>query len=210
MSKTVEITLSAAGADTGSFDIYTDSDTYGTPIVTGVDKASLLSGYVTSLVPDDATIIRVQSNTVCTNYVDMNIENPSYACTFNGGFAETLSRLTNNVEAVVQVVLYKNDSGSPFTATAVGANSSAQIYLSGTTFTDTDSLKVVIVASPNNINVGSSPTIFPNGSASLSYTSLTGNDSNVVTVIFNGDSGGWGVGGDMFWFNLTFTASAVG
>ena len=61
-----------------------------------------------------------------------------------------------------------------------------------------------------NINVGSSPTIFPNGSAALSYTSLTGQNSHSINVVFNGDASGWGVGGNMFWFNLTFTASAVG
>ena len=207
MSKTVDITLAAAGTDTGPFNIYSDSDTYTNPIVTGVPKADLLTGYTSSDVPNDATIIRVKSTGTCTNYVDMTIIN---ACTFNGGYTEVYSKLTNNGDTNVQVILFKNGSTTAFTFANVSANSDAQIFLSGTTFTDTDSLRVNIVSSgPSNINVGSSPTILPNGGAALSYTSLTGQNSHSINVIFNGDASGWGVGGDMFWFNLTFTASAV-
>ena len=207
MSKTVDITLAAAGTDTGPFNIYSDSDTYTNPIATGVLKADLLTGYTSSDVPNDATIIRVKSTGTCTNYVDMTIIN---ACTFNGGYTEVYSKLTNNGDTNVQVILFKNGSTTAFTFANVSANSDAQIFLSGTTFTDTDSLRVNIVSSgPSNINVGSSPTILPNGGAALSYTSLTGQNSHSINVIFNGDASGWGVGGDMFWFNLTFTASAV-
>ena len=208
MSKTVDITLAAAGTDTGPFNIYSDSDTYTNPIVTGVPKADLLTGYTSSDVPNDATIIRVKSTGTCTNYVDMTIIN---ACTFNGGYTEVYSKLTNNGNTNVEVILFKNGSTTAFTSTSVSANSDAQIFLSGTTFANTDSLRVNIVAGGStNINVGSSPTIFPNGSAPLTYTSLTGQDSHSINVIFNGDFSGWGVGTDMFWFNLTFTASAVG
>jgi hypothetical protein len=208
MSKTVDITLAAAGTDTGPFNIYSDSDSYANPFVTGVLKADLLSGYTSSVVPTDATIVRVKSTGTCTSSVDMNIVNPT-GCTFSGGYTQVFSKITNNGNTSVQVILSKNN-GTAFTATTVAANSSAEIYLSGTTFTDTDSLKVNIVSGgSSNINVGSSPTILPNGGAALSYTSLTGNSSHSITAIFNGDHAGWGVGSDMFWFNLTFTASAV-
>ena len=206
MSKTVDITLAAAGTDTGPFNIYTNLD-YVNAINTGVLKADLLSGFTTSAVPDAATSVRVTSTGTCTSYVDMNIVNPT-GCVFSGGYTQVFSKITNNGNTPVQVILSKN-SGAAFTATTIAANSSAEIYLSGTTFTNTDSLKVNIVAEANNIDVGISPTIFPNGGASLSYTSLTGNSSHSVIAIFNGDHAGWGVGVDMFWFNLTFTASAV-
>ena len=135
----------------------------------------------------------------------------SLQCTFNGGYTQVYSNIRNNGNTNVEVILFKNSSTTAFTATSVAANSDAQIFLSGTTFADTDSLRVNIVAGGStNINVGSSPTIFPNGSAPLAYTSLTGQDSHSINVIFNGDFSGWGVGTDMFWFNLTFTASAVG
>jgi hypothetical protein len=73
MAQTVLITLTTAGADTGPFDLYSDADGYVTPFETGIAKVALTSGYTSSLVPDLATIIRVQSDSLCTNYVDLSI-----------------------------------------------------------------------------------------------------------------------------------------
>lgn len=68
---TVLITLTLAGLDTGPFDIYSNSDGYTTPIITGVAKATLETGYSLAGVPDDAAVIRAQSTGTCTNYLDM-------------------------------------------------------------------------------------------------------------------------------------------
>jgi hypothetical protein len=74
MAQTVLITLTVAGADTGPFSLFSDADGYVTPFETGVPKSSLVSGYTSVLVPDLATIIRVQSTSVlCPNYVDLPI-----------------------------------------------------------------------------------------------------------------------------------------
>ncbi len=74
MAQTVLITLTTAGADTGPFDLYSDADGYVAPFETGVSKSSLTAGYVSVLVPDLATIIRVKSeSTLCTNYVDLSL-----------------------------------------------------------------------------------------------------------------------------------------
>lgn len=74
MAQTVIITLTVAGLDTGPFSLYSDVDGYVTPFETGVTKPSLLVGYVSTLVPDAATIIRVKSvNELCTNYIDLTI-----------------------------------------------------------------------------------------------------------------------------------------
>jgi len=74
MAQTVLITLTVAGADTGPFNLLSDADGYAVPFETGVPKASLVSGYTSVLVPDLATIIRVQSTSVlCPNYVDLPI-----------------------------------------------------------------------------------------------------------------------------------------
>jgi len=78
MSQTVEITIAAAGTDTGPFDLYSNADSYTTAFETGIAKSALLAGYTSSVVPDAATIVRVKSNSVgCTNYVDMTITNPT-------------------------------------------------------------------------------------------------------------------------------------
>lgn len=73
MAQTVLITLTTAGTDTGPFDLYSDADSYVTPFETGVAKIDLTSGYTSNLVPDLATIVRVQSDSLCTNYIDLTI-----------------------------------------------------------------------------------------------------------------------------------------
>lgn len=74
MAQTVLITLTTAGADTGPFNLYSDVDGYVTPFETGVSKTALVAGYVSTLVPDAATIIRVKSNSAtCINYIDLSI-----------------------------------------------------------------------------------------------------------------------------------------
>lgn len=73
MAQTVLITLTTAGLDTGPFNLYSDADSYVTPFETGVSKAALVSGYTSTVVPDAATIIRVDSTGVCTNFIDLSI-----------------------------------------------------------------------------------------------------------------------------------------
>lgn len=68
---TVLITLTTAGADTGPFDLYSDTDGYLVPFENNVPKASLVSGYTSILVPGGTTIIRVKSDSLCTNYIDL-------------------------------------------------------------------------------------------------------------------------------------------
>lgn len=66
----VKITLTAAGSSTSLFDIYSDSDSFTTPIVSNVPKVILTSGNE-FFVPDDATSVRVQSLADCVNYIDI-------------------------------------------------------------------------------------------------------------------------------------------
>lgn len=74
MAITVTITLTTAGADTGPFSLYSNIDGYLVAFETGVPKASLEAGYLTSLVPDSTETIRVLSESVlCTNYVNLVI-----------------------------------------------------------------------------------------------------------------------------------------
>lgn len=70
----VLITLTTAGADTGPFNLYSDVDGFTTPFETGVSKAALTVGYLSSLVPDGTGTIRVASDSeFCTNYIDIVI-----------------------------------------------------------------------------------------------------------------------------------------
>jgi hypothetical protein len=73
MAQFITITLTSAGVDTNSVDIYTDSDGYTTPV--GSTTTAVLTGFFgyPVNVPSNATIARVQNTGVCTNYVDIPI-----------------------------------------------------------------------------------------------------------------------------------------
>lgn len=71
---TVIITLTTAGADTGPFDLYSNIDGFLSPFETSVAKVDLEAGYISYLVPDGTSTVRVQSNGVlCENFIDLSI-----------------------------------------------------------------------------------------------------------------------------------------
>lgn len=71
---TVSITLTLAGVDTGpTFDLYSDVDNYAVAFETGISKAALEAGYISTIVPDGTTIIRVYSGGTCQTYVDLSV-----------------------------------------------------------------------------------------------------------------------------------------
>lgn len=78
---TVLITLTAAGTDSGPFDLYSDFDGYTTAFETGVSKAALLGGYTSVLVPDYTTIIKVLSTGDCVNSINITLENTTTTTT---------------------------------------------------------------------------------------------------------------------------------
>ena len=78
---TVLITLTTAGSDSGPFDLYSNLDGYTSAFESGVSKSALLAGYSSALVPDFTTTVRVKSNGVCTNYVDILLESTTTTTT---------------------------------------------------------------------------------------------------------------------------------
>jgi hypothetical protein len=71
---TVLIQLTTAGSDTGPFNLYSDVDSFGVPFEVGVSKSTLQAGYLSSLVPDFTTTIRVCSTSLyCSNCVDIQV-----------------------------------------------------------------------------------------------------------------------------------------
>ena len=70
---TVTITLTLAGSDTGPFNLYSDSDGYTHAFQTGIAKSLLTAGFTTGAVPDGTSIIRVTSEGVCGNHIDLSI-----------------------------------------------------------------------------------------------------------------------------------------
>lgn len=70
---TVLLTLTAAGTDTGPFDLFSNATAFTSAFETNVSRAALLAGYTSSLVPNGTTVVRVMSRGVCKNYTDIVI-----------------------------------------------------------------------------------------------------------------------------------------
>ena len=105
----VTITLTTAGGNTGPFDLYSDSDNYTTPFVTGVIKSNITTGYTSNVVPNNATTIRCKSNNgLCTNSVDLPISGlpsptstPTPTPTFTGTSGTLTFYYAGSTEAAV-------------------------------------------------------------------------------------------------------------
>jgi hypothetical protein len=94
MAQSVLVTLTTAGVDSGPFSLYSDADGYAVPIVTGVSKAALLAGYLVS-VPDLATIVKVLSTGVCTNFDLIPISATSTSTTTSTSTSTSTSTTTS-------------------------------------------------------------------------------------------------------------------
>jgi len=71
---TALITLTVGGTDTGPFNLYSDVDGFSSAFESGLSKATLEAGYLTSLVPDGTYTVRIMSmNEICSNYVDISL-----------------------------------------------------------------------------------------------------------------------------------------
>jgi hypothetical protein len=77
----VLITLTTAGTDTGPFNLFSDVDGFTSPFETGVSKLDLLAGYATNLAPGGTTIVRVKSEGLCTNFIDIVLTVPTTTTT---------------------------------------------------------------------------------------------------------------------------------
>jgi len=106
MAQTVTITLTAAGTDTGPFDLYSDADGYVAPFETGVLKIVLEAGYTSVLVPNGATIIRVVSTGTCTNYVDIPIAVITTTTTTSSTSTSTSTTTSTTTESVAPLFVY--------------------------------------------------------------------------------------------------------
>lgn len=68
------VTFTATGADNTVYNLYTDADSYTTPLATAVPKLDLTLGYRLNSVPVGTTIIRAIASGVCTNTLDMPVD----------------------------------------------------------------------------------------------------------------------------------------
>ena len=81
MAKCGYIKLTQASMHVGNFDLLADSTGSGVIDVTfetGISRLQLVTGdgFYSIQIPDNATKVRVQSDDVCTNYIDITISPP--------------------------------------------------------------------------------------------------------------------------------------
>jgi hypothetical protein len=130
MAKTVKITTSSVGADSGPYNLFSDATGFTSAFETNISKAALIAGFVSYNVPDATTIIRVRSLAPCNNYVDSTVpvvlagtwysmqEQPGFAITYTsgtcGGEYRPSITLTINSIAINQV---EKIIGAPYTKT---------------------------------------------------------------------------------------------
>lgn len=71
------IKLTTAGNNTGPFNLFSDVNGFATVFESGITKASLLAGYTSTVVPDFTTVIKVTSDSLCTNSFDIILQQPT-------------------------------------------------------------------------------------------------------------------------------------
>lgn len=104
---TVNITLTIAGTDTGPFNLYSNTDTYGVPFAIGISRSILETGYTSTMVPDGTTIVKVLSTGECTTDTYANIVLLPVTT------STTTSLTPPNVININDIVLSFSDEASP-------------------------------------------------------------------------------------------------
>jgi hypothetical protein len=100
------------GGDVGPFNLYSDSDGYTVPFATNVSAAALQAGY-SSTVPNDATIIRVISTGLCTNFIDLNINLITTTTTTSSSSTSTSTSSTTTTTTTICPCTYINITITP-------------------------------------------------------------------------------------------------
>lgn len=201
MAFSAVITLTTAGADTGPFNLYSDLDGFITPFETGVGKAALEAGYLSSLIPDGSTIIRVKSTSLfCNNYIDLSLP-----------ITTTTTTTTAAPEDLVLVILHaRHDPAAsvfPSLQFAYSTNGGTSWTAVGASFSDTtcsqravisiqrnSSLAVKITQAGNTTNTWqsarSTSTCPAFTSAVCTWPAVTANNSITYYFTVNGDNQG--------------------
>jgi len=77
------ITITSSGADTGPFNLYSNVDGFVSAFGVGINKAVLVAGYST-IAPAGTTTVRIMSNGVCTNFIDVIVSTTTTTTTSTG------------------------------------------------------------------------------------------------------------------------------
>ena len=167
---TVLITLTSAGTDTSTFDLYSNLDGFVTPFETGVIRASLLAGYSSTLVPDYTNVIKIQSLGGCVDYINVTLENTTTTTTSTSTTSTSTTTSTTTAAPII-CVEYTASTFSPIAQTVnyIDCGGSAQIIAVGAEFGSS----VTFCASEGTLTYGSEVFLVENGACSTTTTTTT-------------------------------------
>lgn len=172
MPKTVLITLTTAGPDTGPFDLYcvdNSGNVIGPPFENNVSKAALVAGYVSILVPDSCERIRVQSdNNLCTNFIDLTLPittTTTSTTSTTTSTTSTTSTTTLNLTTSTSSTTTSTTTQQPSTTTSTTSSSTTT-----TSSTTTSSTTSTSTSSTTTTTTTAEPTTTLNPSACFCWT----------------------------------------
>jgi hypothetical protein len=179
----VLVTLTSPGSDTGPFNLFSSVDLV-TPLVSGVAKSALVSGYTLSSVPDAATYIKVASTGTCTNSINLNITNPT---------STTTSTTTSGAGTTTTTTTAGGSLTTTTTTTVVGGSTTTTTTVAPSTTTTTTTRLNVNVGMTFQLDAGNtgSMSIYvasPAGSTPVLSTTLSTNGATASVGLFAGDS----------------------
>jgi hypothetical protein len=107
--------------DAGPFNLFSDADGYVNSFETNLPASTLEAGYTTTLVPSGATIIRVVSAGICTNYIDI----PINFITTTTTSSSTSTSTTTSTTTVIPTTTTTSSSTSTSTSTSTSSTSTS-------------------------------------------------------------------------------------
>ena len=137
MAKSVIIKLTTAGTSVGPFNMLSDADSYAAPFETNISRATLVTGYTSSLVPNAATIIRALSSGSCTNYVDLYITSSVPTTTTTTTTTTTSTTTTTTTAVPTTSTTTTTTTAAPTTTTSTTTTTTTAVPTTSTTTTTT-------------------------------------------------------------------------
>lgn len=163
----VLIQLTTAGLDTGPFNLFSDLDSFGVPFEVGVTKVDLLAGYLSTLVPDGTTTIRVCSTALyCANCIDITIE-PLPTTTTTSSSSSSTSTTT-----------------STSTSTTTSTTTSITYYTFSLVFDPCSSATPTFTAYSSSSGLGVGVSLWQDSALTIPYTCSAGGPGNFCFVGF--------------------------
>lgn len=129
----VFLQLTTAGSDTGPFDLYSNLDGYIIAFETGVNKATLETGYSTT-VPDYTNTVRITSTGDCINSVDITLRLAE--CDLDGYVENITTTTTSTTTICIPQTIYAGEtyykSGDTAIESGLRVNNYTSFYPDGT------------------------------------------------------------------------------